>query len=501
MDLDQPGLPLARAGARLSRRELLKRSAGLAGALALGPALLTAATAAPVSRVRAAPLPQAGDPSVLPTEEEVRAAIPPSARNLPDKGKTLQLLMQAGGDSIVVEQYRKIWQEETGIGVEFETVPPQSMLEKMGTVLASGSDAYDLLEIQPAWVGGFAEPGFLLNLDEYYKKYESELDLSDYIEGAQVGFNTWKGSWVAIPFDGDVLIFYYRKDLFGDSQHQAEFKAKYGYDLTPPETWDQVADQAEFFDGRVEGIKGFGTVANRWWGSVTYWASVYRTYIPHQVQNGLVNDNNEIELDHDAFLKGEAMWEKLISHAPEGVLGWGYSECKEALAGGQVAMALQWATSVFLDPRQGPSTYDKLDFVVMPGTRMADGSIKKAPSLAVGKTLVIPRNAPKKDAAFLFGHFLSSKAMQIAATNLGTGVDPNRYSVFEDPRVQKVWGPMIPVFRESLKLGVPDIKVAASAKYYEVATTELTSTWAKQQDAETAYNNIMSQWKEIQASG
>jgi multiple sugar transport system substrate-binding protein len=42
-------------------------------------------------------------------------------------------------------------------------------------------------------------------------------------------------------------MYFYRKDLFADAKNQADFKAKYGYDLAPPATWDQLADIDEFF--------------------------------------------------------------------------------------------------------------------------------------------------------------------------------------------------------------------------------------------------------------
>ncbi|MEP7457211.1 sugar ABC transporter substrate-binding protein [Phyllobacterium sp. SB3] len=45
----------------------------------------------------------------------------------------------------------------------------------------------------------------------------------------------------------DVSALYYQKSLYQDEARKTAFKAKYGYDLTPPDTWAQVTDQAEFF--------------------------------------------------------------------------------------------------------------------------------------------------------------------------------------------------------------------------------------------------------------
>lgn len=45
----------------------------------------------------------------------------------------------------------------------------------------------------------------------------------------------------------DVSALYFQKSLYQDEAKKTEFKAKYGYDLAPPDTWAQVSDQAEFF--------------------------------------------------------------------------------------------------------------------------------------------------------------------------------------------------------------------------------------------------------------
>lgn len=45
----------------------------------------------------------------------------------------------------------------------------------------------------------------------------------------------------------DVSALYYQKSIYDDAEKAAAFAAEYGYDLTVPETWAQVRDQAEFF--------------------------------------------------------------------------------------------------------------------------------------------------------------------------------------------------------------------------------------------------------------
>ena len=51
----------------------------------------------------------------------------------------------------------------------------------------------------------------------------------------------------------DVSALYYQKSLYADPAKAEAFKAKYGYDLAVPETWDQFRDQALDF-GRRHGL-------------------------------------------------------------------------------------------------------------------------------------------------------------------------------------------------------------------------------------------------------
>jgi multiple sugar transport system substrate-binding protein len=434
---------------------------------------------------------------VVPSHEEMLKSMEPFAKEAKATGtKVLQISFQAGADVQLTNEFKDDWEALSGIKILVENIPPQSMHERLLLAL-SGDYEFDLVDNNPTFIGEWAESGFIENLEPYYEKYKDLLNLSDFIEGAQVGFNKYKGKWYGIPYDGDILIWYYRKDLWENPKNKADFKSKYGYELKVPETWDQALDMAEFFDGREPGLKGFGTVATRWWGSIDFWGSVYWSMIPPDVQNGLVNDKNEIELDKEAFIKGNDLYMKLLSHAPKGVLNWGFSESKEALAGGAVAQSIQWATTMFIDPRQA-KVWDKLGFAVLPGWKH-NGKIKRKASLAVGKGFLVPTNAKSKDAAFLYAQWMATKEAQIWCTNTATGIDPNRTSVFADPRVIKVWGEeLLSATEASLAIGVPDIKVPDGAKYYEALLNQLHQSWAGQQSSEKTYKNTMKAWKRIQ---
>ncbi len=440
----------------------------------------------------------AGSPEVMPTEAELIKAIPPSLKKL-GKRKTIRIMFQGGGDSAPPLELKELIQRETGLKLKIDVIPPENLHEKQLAFFLSGSSEYDLLEIYPTWIGEYAESMFIDNLDDLYKKYGREINTDDYIEGAQVGFDKYKGSWYAIPYDGDVNLFYYRKDLFDNAKNKSDFNRKYGYALEAPESWEQVRDLAEFFTGRQSGLYGFGTLALKTWWAVDYWANVYRNRLHAdgvRFDNGLVNDNGKIELNRNAFIKANDFYMDLMTFSPPGILSWGYPESKEGLGNGTVAMTMQWATSVFRDPRQA-KYWDQTYAVTMPGFKKRDGSVDGVTSFAVGKALVIPTGTKNRDVAFLYAQFLASTEMQIYATNSGSGVDPNRYSVWADQRVKDVWGPLVEPTMKSLDIGIGDIKVPQASKLYESLLNELHRSWSGKQTSVRAYDRVMKEWKKI----
>lgn len=72
-------------------------------------------------------------------------------------------------------------------------------------------------------------------------------EVAEYVP-ANIAAATLDGKLVMLPrAQFDVSALYYQKSLYADPAKTEAFKAKYGYDLAVPETWDQVRDQAEFF--------------------------------------------------------------------------------------------------------------------------------------------------------------------------------------------------------------------------------------------------------------
>jgi multiple sugar transport system substrate-binding protein len=123
--------------------------------------------------------------------------------------------------------------------------------------LTSGEQRYNMAVSDSQWLGQFIEGG-------YYKKINDLIDndpelqaiFADLNENLVAAYSTYphkSDNFYGFPQMPDVLITYYREDLFCDESEGTAFKERYGYDLpcTPEQMndvdWDMVRDFGEFF--------------------------------------------------------------------------------------------------------------------------------------------------------------------------------------------------------------------------------------------------------------
>jgi multiple sugar transport system substrate-binding protein len=145
----------------------------------------------------------------------------------------------------LVEQY----QQETGNRIELDVNPYAGALDKIRNSLRAGSGSYDLLAIDNNWMVEFFAGGFLAPLTDLDPAFRLDPGVSTY--GGTIywndklkTFDPKGGKMMGVPINGNVEVFYYRRDLY-------EQKG-----LKVPETWDQVlANAAKLNDGsRVYGF-------------------------------------------------------------------------------------------------------------------------------------------------------------------------------------------------------------------------------------------------------
>jgi multiple sugar transport system substrate-binding protein len=133
----------------------------------------------------------------------------------------------------LVEQYQK----ETGNKIELDVNPYAGALDKIRNSLRAGSGSYDLLAIDNNWMVEMFDGGFLTPLTDLDSQFKLDPGVSTYGDTVYWNdklhaFDPKGGKLMGVPINGNVEVFFYRKDLYDQKG------------LKVPETWEQVLDYA-----------------------------------------------------------------------------------------------------------------------------------------------------------------------------------------------------------------------------------------------------------------
>src|SRR6185312_8654345 len=156
------------------------------------------------------------------------------------RGQTITIVWEAGLQSLDPLNFSgPKWEKLTGIKVKVVEVPTDQMFTKIVQDFKSGAGAYDALNVIPSWMPDLARAGALEPLDKYVDKFSYRDELKDIAAAYRDNQMQYDGKIYGFPDDGDVMLLYYRKDIFEDPKMKEEFKAKFGYELAPPKNWKQ----------------------------------------------------------------------------------------------------------------------------------------------------------------------------------------------------------------------------------------------------------------------
>ncbi|HSO46730.1 MAG TPA: ABC transporter substrate-binding protein, partial [Rhizobiaceae bacterium] len=169
----------------------------------------------------------------------------------------LTLCWAAWDPANALVELSKDFEAQSGTKMNFEFVPWPNFADRMLNELNSGGKLCDLLIGDSQWIGGSAENGHYVKLNDFFDK--EGIKMEDFAPATVYAYSTWpKGTpnYWALPAMGDANGWFYRKDWFAKPELQAEFKAKYNRDLAVPKTWTELKETAEFFQGReIDGQK------------------------------------------------------------------------------------------------------------------------------------------------------------------------------------------------------------------------------------------------------
>jgi multiple sugar transport system substrate-binding protein len=178
------------------------------------------------------------------------------------QGSSLTVLVEGGGHA-ELQPVANLFKQQTGTTVTFVELPYAGLYDRLSTEMKSGQVSFDVAALDAIWLKTFA-PGVKSLDDMFTPQVKSDL-FPSLVNEATVG-----GKVVGMPVWTNAELLFYRKDLFNSAKEKAAFKAKYGYDLAPPKTWQQFEDAAKFFTRppSLYGTDVKGAVETEWLATV-----------------------------------------------------------------------------------------------------------------------------------------------------------------------------------------------------------------------------------------
>jgi multiple sugar transport system substrate-binding protein len=295
-------------------------------------------------------------------------AAAPAAQAQP---KQLTLCWAAWDPANALVELSKDFTTRTGTQMKFQFVPWTSFADRFLNELNSKGKLCDLLIGDSQWIGGAAENGHYVKLNEFFDK--NGISMDDFMPATVLGYSEWPKNtpnYYALPAMGDAVGWTYRKDWFARADLRDEFKKKHGRELAPPKTLDELKEVAQFFQGRViDGKKVYGIYLYTERGSEGITMGVTNALYdygfeyenprkPYQMQ-GFVNSPDAV--------KGLEFYKSLYDccTAP-GMTNAYMQEGLDAFKSGQVAMQMNWFAffpGLYKDPNVGG---DKIGFFANP---------------------------------------------------------------------------------------------------------------------------------------
>lgn len=398
-------------------------------------------------------------------------------------GTTISIVWEAGLQSLDPLNYSgPKWEQLTGIKVKVVEVPTDQMFTKIMQDYKSGAGAYDALNVIPSWMPDLARAGALEPLDKYVDKYAYRDELQDIAGAYRDNQMQYDGKIYGFPDDGDVMILYYRKDIFEDPKMKDEFKAKFGYDLAPPKDWKQFDEIGQFITDKMQ---------PKVYGAGFFRSAPYPQYMFQErfrMEGGKFFDENTMKTTVNSEVGLKVFKDMLAENKfmPPGVEQWNFVDNLAAFLQGTTAMTISWppygrwaaaynaiASEKAMNWVPKSQISGKVGYALTPLGR---------PELGVGFDLSVSSTSKNKEAAYLFIQWLNSKKTSLERVQLPyTLRDPFRTSHYASEDYRKLWpdaGSYLDTIKAAGEKGLLDLSLLQQDKYDEAMSKAISGLWA-----------------------
>ena len=406
---------------------------------------------------------------------------------------TITAALHAGGFVNAWTQHIDRIKQIYGINLDIVGIPVNELFDKSILELSMGTGAYDIVQYNPGWVGDYVD--FLRPLDDYMDRWDIGWD--DIHEGFRVWENTYAGKRLSITMDGDVMLFYYNKNMFEDPEEQANFKATYGRDLAPPKNYAEVLDiqnhfardldgdgtidQAGFSDPIIKRGRGFYGFLLRFFAEQKA-AGLAPNYMDPDTMAPAINSAHGVAaLDN---------YRDVVAAGVPGMLQWEWGGAHTCFMTGQCASLVHWPDEGLMTALFKANTGSEMGFAPVPGdSNMTCG----------GWVAGITKDSKHPEAAFMvLDYILGPDVSTLIALYPGGGTDLFRQSHFES-QIVKLIAPQayLDAHNEAAGMITGELRIPGGFEYYDSLDIGVQKAIAGEVSSQEALDSVAKQWEKI----
>ena len=333
---------------------------------------------------------------------------------------------QYGGTSITVavashpsiEAFKQMiprFEELTGITVALDEMEEGQLGQRMLLEVSAESASYDAMMTAIEWSPLVASSGYATPLEPWI---ESDItpdwfNYEDILQAYRDMFLWEDGMHYGIPYAGETVFMFYRKDLFEE----------HGIDV--PTTYDEVLTAAQYFSDNVDGVDGISYRARLGWEFTYMWSIFLAPF------GGMMVDpaTGDVALDSPGTVASLEYIRDLWQYGPVGVESFSFPEAWDAFMLGRAAIMIE--ASAAAPEVENP---DKSLVAGMTGYSPLPAGPNGAFSGVWGWSFAMMDDSDAKEATWAFIAYLTSEGLQ--ADYLANGGIVSRASALGDPDLQ-----------------------------------------------------------------
>jgi len=412
------------------------------------------------------------------------------------------------------------FQKQTGAKVRVVTPGWNETIKKINQSLVDPELSYDIFVVIAMWNGTLLGNNHIEAIPESIKQ---KIDWEDVLPIYRDSILSWNNTAYGLPYDGDCINLYYRKDLFANSVYQERFKQRYAYPLDVPETWDEFKDVAEFFhgwdwdnDGEIE----YGLAGNRVKGDISmlqFFAQA-GAFAKHPEDKAYYFDADTLKprINNPGFVKALQNYIDLTSLGPPGMANFAGHDVRNSFVSGEVALAIDWADmGIYAVDSPISIVADKVGYAQIPASKDVynsqsdkwDERFNQVASISGNWMFLINQSSKNKQLAFEFAAHMTSKELTNKLTAIsGNAVNPSRYSHFDNPSSWQQSGfstQSAKAYLDEIKVSLSnknvtyDITIPGAAEYYQVADKYVYKALLKEMSPQEAMDKAALEWENI----